>query len=211
MNSTLAISSPNTDRSLLSIASLRSAAGVEDNSQDEALLALGRYVSATITRACRVEVAGAIPPTLRLETVAQTTVLDQCTSSFRLLRKPVVAIDSVVEDGETLAAGTDYRLDGELLIRRSGGGNSVWKTCADIVATYSAGWSTVPDDLEFAARKFVAEEWRNGDRDRLLKRKKTDGVSEYEWWVDPTKDQVIPADVMTILKDGGYVNNIWAV
>lgn len=211
MTSTLSIASPNTDRSLLTIAGLRSAAGVEGNASDQALLALGRYVSSVITKACRVETAGAIPPTLRLETVAQTTVLHSCVESFRLLRKPVIAIASVLEDGETLTVDTDYREIGGALYRRSSGSASHWAPCVDIVVTYSAGWETVPDDLEFAARKFVSEEWHHGDRDRLLKSKSIEGVSSYEWWVDPTKDQVIPADVMTVLKDGGYVNNIWAI
>lgn len=211
MNSTLSIPSPNTDRSLLTIAGLRSAAGVEGNASDESLLALGRYVSSVITKSCKVEQAEGVPPTLRLESVVQTTVLDRCAESFRLLRKPAITIASVVEDGTTLTVDTDYRSLGGALYRRSSGSASVWKTCVDIVVTMSAGWSTVPDDLEFAARKFVAEEWRNGNRDRLLKRMKTDGVDEFEWWVDPTKDQIIPADVMTILKDGGYVNNTWAV
>lgn len=206
MISSLSITSPNTDRSLLTLTSARSAAGVEDNSKDVELQALIRFVSATITKACKVAVQDGIPPTLRLETVAQTVELDAYQEKIILLRHPVISIASVIEDGATLTVSADYRLTGSLLLRRSGGSKSHWPSGVDIVTTYAAGFETVPDDLEFAARKFVTEEWQSGSRDRLLKSKTVEGVDSHEWWVDPTKDQVIPADVMTILKDGGYVN-----
>lgn len=206
MSSSISIPSPNTDRSLLSIAALRSAAGIADNSKDEELTALGRYVSAVITKACKVAVQNGVPPTLRLETVTQTTRFDARREHLVLLRSPVIEVASLTEDGAALSETTDFRIENGMLRRLSGAGVSCWAHGADIVITYSAGWSTVPDDLEFAARKFVAEEYQSGGRDRLLKSKTTEGVSSYEWWVDPTKDRVIPADVMSILEDGGYVN-----
>jgi len=46
-------------------------------------------------------------------------------------------------------------------------------------------------------------------RDPLLKRKVTVGVSEYEWFVDLTKESVVPPEVMDILIRGGYANR-WA-
>ncbi len=64
----------------------------------------------------------------------------------------------------------------------------------------------MPDDLKLAAAKFVQAETTSDGRDPLLKRKSTEGVSEYEWWVDPTKESVIPAEVLDLLERGGYVN-----
>jgi len=71
--------------------------------------------------------------------------------------------------------------------------------------TYGAGWATVPDDLACAAIKFVQAEWTQGSRDPLLRRVRVEGVSEREYWVDPTKESVIPAEVVDILERGGYV------
>ena len=42
-------------------------------------------------------------------------------------------------------------------------------------------------------------------RHPLLRRVRVEGVSEREYWVDPTKDSVVPADVMDILERGGFV------
>jgi hypothetical protein len=69
-----------------------------------------------------------------------------------------------------------------------------------------AGWADVPAGLKWAARKFVQAVLLDDGRDPMLKRKVTIGVSEYEWWVDPTKDSIVPAEVMDVLLRGGYVN-----
>ena len=63
----------------------------------------------------------------------------------------------------------------------------------------------MPDDLARAAIKFVQAAWNQGSRDPLLRRVRVEGVSEREYWVDPTKDSIVPADVMDILERGGFV------
>ena len=201
----LSIPSPNTDRSLLTRAQLRAAVGVEDGST-AALIDLGNYVAVLIAQACRVATAAGIPPTLRLETVVETIVLDCCTEWLDLARRPVVSITSVIENGAEIDL-TGYRLAGSAgrLQRRSCTLATFWPRDCDIVVTYSAGWATVPDDLARAAIKFVQAEWNQGSRDPLLRRVRVEGVSEREYWVDPTKDSVVPADVMDILERGGFV------
>jgi molecular chaperone DnaK (HSP70) len=84
------------------------------------------------------------------------------------------------------------------------------ETTASTVVVYSAGYATVPDDLKYAAIKFVQGELSNSARDPSLKRLKIEGVSEREWWVpdNPTKDSIVPPDVMDILRRGGYVNEV---
>jgi hypothetical protein len=76
----------------------------------------------------------------------------------------------------------------------------------EIVAVYSAGYETVPDDLKYAAIKFVQAEIQNAGRDPYLKARTVPGVLEQQWWVDPAKSSVIPPEVMDILSRGGYVN-----
>ena len=212
MQSILTIPSPNTDRSLLTLAELRSAVGVTDNSQDAELTTLGDYISAIITRACKVPTSGAIPPTLRLETVVETfrVPYDEYYSPLYLSRKPVVAITTVTEAGSSLIA-SQYEVDGDALHRLSGDARIGWGVGTHVV-TYSAGWDTVPDDLKFAAIRMVQAEWSTGgvesSRDPMLKRELIVGVREREYWVDPTMTESqssLPPDVKDMLDVGGYI------
>jgi len=205
----LTIPSPNTDRTLLTIAELRAAAGVSGTSRDTELTALGGYIGAVIASACGVARVGAIPPTLRLESVVETFYCGGTHSrdALQLARLPVAAITTVTESTSTLSAA-DYQLDGTMLYRMSSTRRSCWHF-GPVVVAYNAGWAVVPDDLKYAAIKFVQSALVQGGRDPMLKRKVTVGVSEYEWWVDPSKDSVVPAEVMEILNMAGYVNR-WA-
>jgi hypothetical protein len=202
----LSIPSPNTDRALLTIAQLRAAVGIEDGSKDAELKELGDYVSIMIAQACRVATAPAVPPSLRLETVVETIELDVPKEWINLARLPVTEVNLVVEN-ETTLDSKKYRRDGAVarLQRRFGAVAGCWLHRCDIAVTYAAGWKNVPPDLARAAIKFVQEEWTTGRRDRLLKRVRVDGISEREFWVDPTKDSVVPAEVMDILDRGGFV------
>lgn len=199
----LTIASPNTDRSLLTLAELRAAAGVSDGSRDAELTAMGGYVAAMITKACRVARAGEIPPTLRLETVVETIRLGGVQPYLALSRRPVVAITSVSEDGSALDA-SEYEND-SLLYKLSSAARIDWPTGLKSIE-YSAGYAIVPDDLKYAAIKFVQSEVVRGRRDPLLRRESVPGLGEYEYWVDPTKDAIVPAEVMDILMRGGFVN-----
>ena len=201
----LTIDSPNADRALLTLAERRVAAGLSasDNSKDAELNALGAYVDAMITKACNVAQAGVIPPTLRLETVTETFAFKSRQNGLFLARKPVVAVASVTEAGYALA-DDDWELDGQGLYRVSGSVRTMW-SCGAVEVTYSAGYDVVPDDLKYASIRFIQAERAQGARDPLLKRVRIEGVSEREYWVDPTKDSVVPADVMDILERGGFV------
>src|SRR4051812_47839033 len=162
----LTIASPNTDRSLLTLAEIRVAAGLSatDNSKDATLVPLGAYVSASITSACKVAKSGVIPPTLRLETVTQTFLFKSLQKSLVLARRPVVSVTSVTQT-DSLLSETEYTLDGAagILYRANLAGYSYtmpngpygWWPCGNTVVEYTAGYATVPDDLKYAAIKFV--------------------------------------------------------
>lgn len=200
----LTITYPNFDRSLLTLAELQAAAGSTTMTDDQLRL-MGDYISAMITSACRVPAAtiGAIPPTLRDEGVTETFRLKSRQGYLALGRKPVIEINSVIEADAVLDT-SEWELEGSLLYKLSGNARCHW-ACGEIEVDYMAGYAEVPADLKYAAVKFVQAEMVNSGRDPLLKRKSIVGVSEYEWWVDPTKDSVVPADVMDILERGGYV------
>jgi hypothetical protein len=202
----LTIATPATDRTLLTIAELRAAAGVTDTSRDAELTALGNYIAAVIASACGVARVGVVPPTLRLESVVETFRCGglHTRDVLQPARLPVATITSVTEGTSSLGAA-EYELDGTLLYRVSGTRRTCWHY-GPVVIAYDGGWAIVPDDLKYAAMRFVQSALIQGDRDPMLKRKVTVGVSEYEWWVDPTKDSVVPAEVMDILNMAGYVN-----
>lgn len=201
----------NDDRGLLTTAELRAAAGVSDSSQDATLVPLGRYVSAVITKLCGVKQAGIIPPTLRLETVTETFFFKSLQKNLVLSRRPVVEIVSVTESDTELST-TDYQFDAAagILYRKSLTGwcpNYGWWALGNTVVEYSAGYDEVPDDLKYAAIKYVQSEISQGTRDPFLKRIRIEGISEREYWVDTSKASTqTPPEVMDILRRGGYIS-----
>jgi hypothetical protein len=208
----LAIATPNTDRSLLTLDERKAALGiaVSDTSKDTQLTALGGYVDATITRACNVSVAADIPPTLRLETVTEIFRLKESVDRVFMSRCPVAVIVSVMEGGIELVADTDYEIDGQTIYRLVNGVRTCWALApSTIVVEYSGGWDVVPEDLKYASIKFTQAEWNGGGapRDPWLKSVTIEGVGSRDYWVDPTSAaSVCPAAVMDILERGGYVN-----
>lgn len=194
--STFSITTINTERALLTEAEARLAIG--DASTD--VIDLIARVSAMIVRACNVRSAAATPPTLRSEAVSDTFRLKSSQDVLVLSRRPVTVISSVVENGTTLDA-EDYDLEAEsgLLKRLSDDAETCWPACK-IVVSYTAGWETVPDDLKVAAMKLAAALHSEGARaDPGLKRESIPGVIDREWWVGPSDDPLIPAEVMDLL------------
>lgn len=194
------------DRTLLTAAELRTAAGlaVGDTSKDANLATLGVRVAAAITSACKVARAGATPPTLREETLQQTCRLQGAVQALILARRPIASITSVTVDGDVLdPAEYEFEAAAGLLYRVFGDRRCFWR-CRVIVIVFVAGWATVPDDLKLAASKFVQALFQQGSRDPMLRSVTVDGVGSRDFWVDPTKDTVIPPDVMDLLDAGGY-------
>lgn len=213
-----AVTTPATDRTLLTIAELRLAAGVEGNARDAELTRLGNSITASIVKVCRVVTDGATPPTLRLETVSDTfrSISYQNSSRYAyiagrhrhlmLSRKPVVEIISITENDVVLDPATDFLVNKSagMLTRLSNDREICWPS-GTIIGAYSAGWVTVPDDLKYAASTFVQLSLQQTGRDPFLTLKRTEGVSEYRW-NESSKDSVVPYQVMDILETGGYIN-----
>lgn len=206
MNSILTVTAAATDLHLLTVAERRAAAGVEDGSKDAALAIISARVSASITAACNVRAGGAVPPTLKQETLSETFRLTSGASALFLARRPIVAVSAITEITTTLDADYDFEIDaaGGVIYRLSSDDRICWP-CGKIAVSYSAGWATVPEDLKFAASKFVQAITQTGDRDPMLKAETIEGVSSSEFWVDPSKDSVVPAEVLDLLDRGGYV------
>jgi len=212
---TVPIDSPNTDRSLLTIEEARVAIGLDssDSSKDATLTPLNAYVAALITSACKVARAGVTPPTLRLERVTETFLFNRLQKSIVLARSPLVSVISVTQSDSVLAT-TDYAIDyaAGILYRTTFGyytfpdGPWGWWPNGSTIVEYSAGYEIVPDDLKYAAIKFLQAEHTTGSRDPNLKSLRIDGISERTWWVsDKQVTSAVPSEVMDILMRGGYV------
>ena len=198
--SLLTVAAPAADRSLLTIEELREAAGVTDSESDDALLRLGARVTAGIVASCRVRRAGVTPPTLRSEGLSEAFRLDHPSGCLWLSRLPVSAIASVTEAGIVLAADA-YELtpaSGELK-RLSSGMPYTWG-CGTVTVVYTAGWTEVPDELRQAASMVAAQLWSARNRDRNVKRERTEGEGEIEYWVAPATDPFLSQDILDLLE-----------
>lgn len=199
MESLFSVTTPVTNPSLLTLAELREAVGAQDGSQDAALLRLGRRVSAAIARACGIASDGVYPPTLLRETCTESFRLQGDLDNLRLLRRPVTSITSVTSDGTAVDAA-NYELNvrhGSLAYLLSGD-VSGWPVEVTTVV-YVAGYATAPDDLKEAAMRMITAFSSDLGRDPDLKRVSIPGVMEKEYWVAPSDDPLLSAEIRDLL------------
>lgn len=189
------------DPTLLSIAELRAAVNVTDTSQDAKLTTLGKRVSSSIAKACKVVPGSSeFPLTLRLETLTETIRAGCYLQELFLSRKPIVEVTSVTEGGSLLSA-SDYEIDVDAgkLTRVTGNDLGRWLP-GKIVVVYSAGWDVVPDDLKLAAAKLAQILWVEGSRtDPSLRSESIPGVIDQSWWVGPAEDPLMSAEIEDLL------------
>ncbi len=82
---------------------------------------------------------------------------------------PVISIDSVVEDGEMLAAVDDYKLGQHGILHRV---DQKWaEGIQNITITYTHGYATIPDDIVAVCTRAASRGYQTG-----LKAADTDGV-----------------------------------
>jgi hypothetical protein len=212
LDSLFTVTTPATDRTLLSIAELRSAVGVADQTRDVELKALGLRVADRITRACQLRADGATAPTLRKEKITETFRQTRVTSDPRrhysselvLSRRPIVSVTSVTEDGTALTSA-DYEIFASKgALRRLTGATAMFWYAATTVIVYDAGWDTVPTDIKFAAEQLARAYWFQNARDPALRQISVPGVIERQYWVGSAGDPDIPQNVMDMLSP--YMN-----
>jgi hypothetical protein len=171
MISTLVVSTKAGDLSLLSTEDRRTAVGLDviDASSDAALAALDLRLASAIAAECNVAIGKGADPTLRKESLTEIFYhVRAC--KLMLSRRHNVAVTSLVADGETLAADTDFIVDPESAILTKLSSDVPVQWCATkIVVMYDAGFETVPDDLKQAAMDFMRLAWAEKDRDPSLK------------------------------------------
>lgn len=199
MYSTFTVTTPAENLSLLTVGELRAAVGVTDNSQDDALTALGARLSASIAKQCGVASDGVNPATLLSETCTEVFRPTRFQQDLVLSRRPVTSITSVTENGTALdAAGHEIRKGSGILTRLSGDQFSCFP-CGKITVVYAAGYATAPDDLKLAASKLAAALYSETARDPNLKRVDVVDVEEREYWVGPKDDPLLSEEISDLL------------
>lgn len=149
LETTSAAASTTTARDLTTSARVKSALKITASTDDTLIGELITRVSALVTAHCRLarDAAGALP-TFSRETLRATWYVEPSSRRgaelFLPWRVPVFTVDSVVEDGTTLTAGTDFALLGSIggrLRRLSSDAPTEW-SAAKIVVTFKAGFAT---------------------------------------------------------------------
>lgn len=199
MYSTFTVTTPASELSLLTVEELRAAIGVTDTSQDAALTTLGLRLSASIAEQCGVASDGVHPVTLLSETCSEVFRPARHQQDLILARRPVGEITSVTENGTMLdAADYEIRRGSGILTRLSGDRFSCFP-CGKITIVYVAGFETVPDDLKLAASKLAAALYSETARDPNLKRIDIPDVEMREYWVGPSDDPLLSAEISDLL------------
>lgn len=199
MHSTFNITTPAENLSILTVEELRAAVGVTGASQDAALSALGLRVSTSIARQCGVVSDGVRPPTLLSETCTEVFRPARSQRDLILARRPVSEVVSVSENGAPLdAANYEIRRASGIVNRLSGDALSRF-SCAKITVVYKAGFEAAPDDLKLAASKLATALYSETARDPSLKRIDIPGVMEKEYWVAPSADPLLSAEISDLL------------
>lgn len=191
--SSLTVTTPAGDLSLLTVAERREAIGVTDGSQDTKLAALDLRNAASIMSKCDIAIGAGAEPTLRQETLTET-FRGVDVDEIILARRHNVEISSLVEDGVTLTADVGFTVHPEsgLLTRLCDDRPRRW--CArKVVAVYQAGFAEIPRDLAEAAMEFMRLSWFQKNRDPSLKSEVVliPDVRRIEqtFWVGPTPGQ----------------------
>jgi hypothetical protein len=203
LESILSISTPATDRTLLSIEELREAADVTDKSQDAELIRMGRRVADRIARACRIRAGGAVIPTLRQETIVETfrqkgrrdfSFGHHWPHRIRLARRPIVSVLALTSDGVVVDM-TNLEIDGAA-------GMAEWITGRGsftgnrVAIQYVAGWQVVPEDLKQAAVELLQQYLDNSEQPSGLQLINIPNVVERRFWVGQPSDPDLPTSIM---------------
>lgn len=196
---------PASSTALLTIEELRAVVGLTagDTSRDVELAALGESISALIIDELNLADDGINPPSILTEQVRDTLHIRRCdrVEDIVLSRRPLSNIVSVVENDVELAAdGWEPLRAAGILTRINSGMPRRWHP-GKIVVTYEAGFPTVPPLLKLAARKVVSTVTKSDERDPNLKEETIEGVGKWVYWVQPTAQSLITADIEDLISN----------
>lgn len=123
---------------------------------------------------------------------------------LQLSRWPVSAIASVTEGTKALVQDTDFKaaLDAGQLIRLCQGAvvpfSVRWGACP-VAVQYTAGYASVPPDLESAVIQMIKAKYFARGRDPYIKSEEVTGVQSYQYWVQAGSGGGMPPDISDVL------------
>lgn len=181
------------DRNLLTLDELRAALDLDGTESDAKLLWIGLEISDAIANACRVPVDGIIPATLRRETIVDKMRLCHDRDALIMTRRFVDTVSSITVNGIALEAA-EYEIDkaAGLALRLSSSGYYAWWPSGIIVMTYTAGFEVIPLPLKDAAKSELVARWSLSDRDPAIKRDRTQGLGETEYFQSSSEETHSP-------------------
>ncbi|WP_431861381.1 hypothetical protein [Azospirillum sp.] len=213
----LIVASAVADRSLVSLATLKTELGISGTDYDAKLTAWGKAASDIVCSVCGIAADQQGRRTLITEafTVSYraSEVPQRCGDPAPLLlpwRLPLT-ISAVTADGTALTVVDDVECEpmAGLLWRLDEDGERTHWTRGRITITASAGWAQddVPEAARQAVIRYVRERYDGDGRNSLLKAEESDGVGRDEYWIGPTsKGDALPADMVDALRASGLVN-----
>ena len=155
-------------------------------------------------------------PTFGLEVVRATwlaTDMDRGSVLILPWRTPIATVDSVVEDGTTLALNTNFRLVGGAMLERIADDAPVSWSPGKIVVSWTAGWSLpaeVPAELEGQVIEQVKMKYLATDRDPALRSENTFDIWSGSYAV-VGGDSIGESGLLKSLEAALYPFKTWAV
>jgi hypothetical protein len=196
---------PPADTDLTTLASVKAELSLANGTDDAAILAMIGQASAAIERDLN---RGALGLASYVETFRAPPSTGGYSGRGRLRlmlsRTPVATITSIVEDGVTLTAGTDFDFEADTgFVNRIAGGRVREWTAQTIQVTYDAGYilprfpaRDLPADIERACLSLVKLYYFARNRDPLVKSEDVQGAVNTAYFVG---GDAIPPDIAGLL------------
>jgi hypothetical protein len=190
MQSILTVTTPATSYDLTELSDVKDELGILTGVSDTTL---ARYISSASLAASQY-----CNRVFQVETVSENILFPEYwnrivrggVKPLQLMRWPLVAVTSVTENAILLVENTDYLVDkanGQLTRLNSSGYPCYWCPLP-LVVVYSAGYATIPLDVEDAIIRMVTRRFVMKGRDPNLKQQNIPGVLEQSFWISTGTD-----------------------
>lgn len=200
---------PASSYNLIDLATLKTLLNITDSSQDAYLSFVIPQASASVANYCnRKLVVETVVETIWPQQDGPWSIVRGGLAPLQLTNWPIVAVTSVVETvmgtATTLTAGTDFTIDnakGQLIRFDSNGYPCRWKPNM-IVASYSAGFATIPFDVVDATARLVKSAYFARDRDPNIRSEMIPGVAQFSYWQPGSgagSNGNLPPDIQALL------------
>ena len=182
-----------TEYDLITVATARAALGILDQTEDATLQGFVSRASGVIAGYCKRVFA--------VETVTETFRLDRLQEDLLLSRYPVIAVASIVENGNTLTVDTDYEVDAAKgIVTRLYSDRAAWWPMCKVTVVYSSGYETKPGNLQQACVELVKSYYLSADRDPMVRSEATEAIGSTSYY-----SETLPPNVIGLL---GQFRNI---